>query len=156
MLWGERTRGQEYSQEAQLEDFCRRHPGTRWQQLQLGWLPCKWGEWGGYWRKGQQDLAAGFSCWVLGKEKNEGRFLGLGNKPLSGWWCHLLRWEEKKERTSLREKYQGFHFDHARSEMPITHPRAEVKLAVGHESGTQWRGQGYGHKFGRQQHIDSR
>lgn len=42
--------------------------------------------------------------------------------------------EEKKERTSLREKCQGFHFDHARSEMPIAHPCGDAKLAVVHMS----------------------
>lgn len=38
--------------------------------------------------------------------------------------------EEKKERTSLREEHQGFHFDHARSEMPITQPCGDARLAV--------------------------
>lgn len=40
--------------------------------------------------------------------------------------------EEEKERTSLWKKYQGFRFDHARSGVPVTHPRGDAKLAVVH------------------------
>ena len=76
---------------------------------------------------GLTDLAAG----VGGKEKNEARFLGLGNEPVGGCWCQFLRWEEK-ERSSLRGKYQGFHFDRARSEAPILFPCRDVRLAVGY------------------------
>lgn len=98
---------------------------------------------------GLTDLAAG----VGGKEKNEAWFLGLGNEPVGGCWCQLLRWEEK-ERTSLRGTYQGFHFDCARSEAPILFPCRDVRLAMGHTSLEV--GESSRHKFRRQHNTDGR
>lgn len=65
------------------------------------------GEQGGGWRWGQQDLLLD-----LDTECQEKRMVvsSFGDEPLGGWWCRLLRWQEEKERTNLKETYQGLHF----------------------------------------------